>query len=59
MYKENKEAVYQIIDTFHIHSPFKVYKNIHLVGYSWGFLYYSSPDLTHHAVSSVRRSSLL
>lgn len=39
MYKENKEAVYQIIDTFHIHSPFKVYKNIRLVWYSWGFLY--------------------
>lgn len=39
MYKEINVAVYQIIDTFYIHSPFKVYKNILLVWYSWGFLY--------------------
>lgn len=39
MYKENKEAVYPIRDMLHIHTPFNVYNNIHLVWYSWGFLY--------------------
>lgn len=37
MYKENKEAVYQIIDTFHIHSPFKVYKTYTWCGTAGGF----------------------
>lgn len=33
-YKDNKEAVYPITDMLHIHTPFNVYRDIHLVWYS-------------------------